>query len=907
MVAISVVVPVYNEEVHIIETIKCLKKQTFNDFECILVNDCSTDNTKNVIAQNIKNDSRFFCVDNKINIRLSATRNVGLFYARGEYVVFLDSDDILTTTALAERYKVAKENSLPWVAGSYGKHRTIGENEKIYPESTKLTSCILSFQQTMGDNPVVIHSPMIKKDIAIGINGFSEYLKEGAEDYDFWIKLLRHGFILVPTNLLDCFYRQKNNSMIRACSKQHLEVALSIFKKSTSYLDKGDFFSIAYHKMCFPVHMYKNEEILFIRITKFLGMTIASNPEEIDFESISKLLPNFYMGFPFHLSAIDSIRSGMQRSLFGINNIAIGDFDVKIATILNKITELTKKENFLLNKKDNIFESNSNKWSFDFVFIPHKDYHVYIIKSIYNHLNKLGIRIIVADCTAMYKDEGVQRALHETSLPSISLPLVTFGDFSTQGVIVFNDWDTTVTRPAIKSAQRAGILDIAIVEGIQDYNDADTGRLRYPYKTAKNVILPCPFDKKYFNPDETHLYVSGMPRIADLNLLSKNVSFKKNAPIVINVNFTYGVLEEKRDQWIKEAVEVCNELKIDYVISRHPADFGNLWKYNISKKNMYDTILEGSILISRFSTSIIEAIAMNRPVIYFNPHNEQVDKFKNPNGAYFIAVSKEELKSAIIDTFNNINEISKKWPDFLKEHAGFDASFPLNASKKMAEALKEMLDRHKQKKSDKSPNAFGNIYRNFIQNSTLVHQNDLLRKIYNCYERDNFDEIFYIIDCFQCKKTNINQKIIFYTQLFDRFVFLPIKCEQQYNFMKLIYENLILFQSKFNIKESLLIFYYKYINHHGDFLEHIKKSLYLAELEYFKIRPDVKRAINDKLFSCALEHYVLHGKLEEMVWPEKEIFVKVFRNININENNKTTINRLDLKHLDYIKEAFIEN
>lgn len=905
MIAISIIVPVYNEEVHIIETIKCLKKQTFNNFECIIVNDCSTDNTKNVIAQNIKNDSRFFCIDNKINIGVCATRNIGLLYARGEYVIFLDADDILTITALAERYKTAKGNDLPWIAGVYGKHKTIDENEKVYSPSTKAGASILSFQQTMGDSPVVIHSPMIKRDIAIGINGFDESFKLGAEDYDFWIKLFRHGFILIPTFFIDCFYRQKNKSRVRSYPEYHLELALKIFEKANSYIDKRDFYSIAYHKMCFPVNTYKNEEILFIRITKFLGMIIASNFEEIDFKKIAKLLPNFCKGFPFHLSAIDNIRSGIQRTYFGIQNITIGDFDVKISRILNKLTNLSKEEYITLNKNDIIYEYNQNKWYFDFVFIPHKDYHVYIIKSIYDYLIKLGIRIIVADCTAIYKDEGVQIALQETLLPHISLPLITFGDFLTQGIVVFNDWDITVTRPAIKSAQLSGILDIAIVEGIQDYEDKDTGRLRSPYKTAKNVILPCPFDEKYFNKEETNLYVSGMPRIFDLKLRAKNFPFKKNSPIVINVNFTYGVLEDKREQWIKSAVEACNELNIDYIITRHPADFGNIWEYNISNMNMYDTILNGSILISRFSTSIIEAIAMNRPVIYFNPHNEKVDKFKTPKGAYFIANNKEELKLAIIDTFNNIEEISKKWPDFLKEHAGFDSNFPLSASKKMAKALKEMLDIHKQKKSEKPSSSFGKEYRNFIQSSTLIHQNDLLRNIYKFFEKNNFSEIFRNIDYFQCKKTNIDQKIIFYTQLLDRFVFLPIKNQQHYDFIKLVYENLILFQYKFGIKENLLVFFYKYINNYFDFLDYIQKAIDLAELEYCKTRPDVKTAINKNLFKSALEHYVLHGKFEETNWPEKEMFVKIFKNIN--KNNDKIINQIGLKFKTYIKDAFLNN
>ena len=110
MPKISIIVPAYNEEALLEETIKCLKAQTFKNFECIVIDDCSTDQTKVVATKSFGGDSRFRLISNKINSKLPATRNIGLLYASGDYILFLDGDDVISATCLEERYNVAINN-----------------------------------------------------------------------------------------------------------------------------------------------------------------------------------------------------------------------------------------------------------------------------------------------------------------------------------------------------------------------------------------------------------------------------------------------------------------------------------------------------------------------------------------------------------------------------------------------------------------------------------------------------------------------------------------------------------------------------------------------------------------------------------------------------------------------------
>jgi len=105
--SITVVVPAYNAEKYIVECINDIRQQTLTDFECLIVDDGSKDNTKKVIANSIKDDSRFKLLPLEQNSGVSAARNHALTQARGEYIIFLDSDDGFNPTLLEKLYTPA--------------------------------------------------------------------------------------------------------------------------------------------------------------------------------------------------------------------------------------------------------------------------------------------------------------------------------------------------------------------------------------------------------------------------------------------------------------------------------------------------------------------------------------------------------------------------------------------------------------------------------------------------------------------------------------------------------------------------------------------------------------------------------------------------------------------------------
>lgn len=116
MVKISVIVPAYNVENYLAETLDSLAEQTLEDFEVIIVNDGSTDSTQEIINAYTEQYSFMRCVYQE-NAGVSAARNKGVAAAEGKYLAFLDSDDLFAPDALENFYLTAEENSSDLVIG----------------------------------------------------------------------------------------------------------------------------------------------------------------------------------------------------------------------------------------------------------------------------------------------------------------------------------------------------------------------------------------------------------------------------------------------------------------------------------------------------------------------------------------------------------------------------------------------------------------------------------------------------------------------------------------------------------------------------------------------------------------------------------------------------------------------
>ena len=121
MATISIVVPVYNAAKYIEQTVSMVQKQTYTDWELILVEDCSKDESRKVL-QNLENslrDSRIHVIYKEKNEGAAKARNTGVMAATGEYLAFLDADDIWKETKLEKELAFMKQKDAAFVFTSY--------------------------------------------------------------------------------------------------------------------------------------------------------------------------------------------------------------------------------------------------------------------------------------------------------------------------------------------------------------------------------------------------------------------------------------------------------------------------------------------------------------------------------------------------------------------------------------------------------------------------------------------------------------------------------------------------------------------------------------------------------------------------------------------------------------------
>lgn len=113
---VSIIIPVYNVESYLVDCLESVIHQTLQEVEIICVNDASSDQSLDILTEYANKDKRVTIINNSLNGGLSKVRNQGLTHARGKYVYFLDSDDLIVANAMEDLYKKAEEKETDFVS-----------------------------------------------------------------------------------------------------------------------------------------------------------------------------------------------------------------------------------------------------------------------------------------------------------------------------------------------------------------------------------------------------------------------------------------------------------------------------------------------------------------------------------------------------------------------------------------------------------------------------------------------------------------------------------------------------------------------------------------------------------------------------------------------------------------------
>lgn len=208
---VSIIVPCYNQAQFLDECINSVVEQTFSNWECLIINDGSPDNTEEVAKKWVEKDLRIKYY-RKVNGGISSARNYGINLALATIILPLDSDDRLGKNYIEFALPYLKNEKVKLVSC---KVEMFGEKSGIYPFTP------YSYKNLLIRNNFFPCSFFYKSDWQ-KIGGFDENMKEGLEDWEFWINLLRDGGEVVKIDSVQFYYRVKKQSMITETAK-HLD------------------------------------------------------------------------------------------------------------------------------------------------------------------------------------------------------------------------------------------------------------------------------------------------------------------------------------------------------------------------------------------------------------------------------------------------------------------------------------------------------------------------------------------------------------------------------------------------------------------------------------------------------------------------------------------------------------
>lgn len=245
MPQVSIILPVYNVEKYLEQCLDSIIKQTFKDFECICVNDGSSDNSLSILEEYAKKDKRIKIISQE-NKGVSGARNTGLKQATGKYVTFIDSDDWISNKYIETLY-----NSITFcdydIACAHHKIYFEDINDfKILKNVSKIKKILLKNNRNIVDKINVVNlsknvwNKIYKNDFLIKNNfSFFEDIFSG-EDYSFNLLCFLYTDKVVFMDDFIYFYRKRNNSLTVNDEKIRTETAKA-FMKTIEILLKRNF------------------------------------------------------------------------------------------------------------------------------------------------------------------------------------------------------------------------------------------------------------------------------------------------------------------------------------------------------------------------------------------------------------------------------------------------------------------------------------------------------------------------------------------------------------------------------------------------------------------------------------------------------------------------------------------
>jgi teichuronic acid biosynthesis glycosyltransferase TuaG len=209
---VSIVMPSYNSASFLSSAIISVINQTYQNWEMLIVDDCSTDNSWQILASFATIDKRIIISKTVTNSGSGPTRNLAIHNAKGKYIAFLDSDDIWTPDRLEKHIEFMQENRCAFSHASYG---YMSEDGIILPKEFRVSRKPVTYKILLKKTDISCLTAIYDQDQLGKI--FMPNLRR-KQDYALWLSILKTGIPSIPFSPLLAYYRQRKDS---STSKKH--------------------------------------------------------------------------------------------------------------------------------------------------------------------------------------------------------------------------------------------------------------------------------------------------------------------------------------------------------------------------------------------------------------------------------------------------------------------------------------------------------------------------------------------------------------------------------------------------------------------------------------------------------------------------------------------------------------